>query len=406
MIFDVRRNEMDCIVVVAVQRQFCFIAPGLHKPNRRVGGQFMTELTRQLPTQATKKPTNENASSSNTSCSRLAKGFSGRLSLVIVNAIVIAGTFLLLPTFLRPAFAAHQTSGQALDQCSIAIVTREAVGSAHICDPKTVRSLAREGHVFEQNQMGMTSMLAMGPGYDPHEALKWFERAARNGYAPAQVNLAVMYINGWGTTPNFGVALQWLHEADKQGYPRADYNLGILYMQGQGVPKDMAEAVRYFRKGAEAGDTSAQTNLGYMYDQGAGAAKDLQAAVTWYGKAAESGNALAQNNLADLYLRGEGVPQDDAKAFRLFQQAAAQGQTSARIKLGYMYANGRGTTKDLATAYSWIAAASIAGDGRGTDLMRALESQLTSDQIAQARENARKLSVEAEAELTAQVLKP
>ena len=157
---------------------------------------------------------------------------------------------------------------QESDRCSIAIVAKQDIVTARICDPKAVRKLAQQGRVFEQNQLGMVSMLAIGPGYDPADALKWFERSASKGYAPAQVNLAVMYINGWGTAPNYGVALRWLHEAANQGYARAYYNLGILYQQGQGVTKDPAEALHYFRKGAEAGDPSAQTNLGYMYDSG------------------------------------------------------------------------------------------------------------------------------------------
>jgi uncharacterized protein len=305
-----------------------------------------------------------------------------------------------------PVLAANPTAGHKADQCSIAILTRQPVGSARICDPKRVRGLAHQGHIFEQNQMGMVSMLAIGPGYDPSEALKWFEQSARKGYAPAQVNLAVMYINGWGTTPNYGAALHWLLEAANQGYARAYYNLGILYQQGQGVARDPSEALRYFRKGADAGDSSAQTNLGYMYDDGIGVAKDMPTAVNWYRKAADSGNAMAQNNLADLYLRGEGVPQDDATAFRLFQQAASQGQSGACIKLGYMYSTGRGTAKDLVTAYSWITVAATSGDARGRDLQRSIESQLSAGQIAQANENAKKLNAEAEAELSARVLQP
>ncbi len=162
------------------------------------------------------------------------------------------------------AFAAKQPA----QQCSLAIVTKQPVGSAQICDAKTVRNLAKQGRVFEQNQLGMVSMLAIGQGYDPAEALMWFQRAAQSAYAPAEVNLAVMYINGWGVGQNYGIALHWLHRAADQGDGRAYYNLGILYLQGNGVPKDAAEAVKYFQKGAEAGDSSAETNLGYMFDQG------------------------------------------------------------------------------------------------------------------------------------------
>ena len=215
-----------------------------------------------------------NLTTKNESLAVLADKIAGKLS------VAILGTLLSMACSL-PALAADHAGDKALDQCSMAIVTRQPVGSARICDARTVRTLAKQGHIFEQNQMGVVSMLAVGPGYDPSQALKWFEQAARKGYAPAQVNLAVMYINGWGTPPNYGAAWQWLHEAANQGYARAYYNLGILYQQGQGVAKDPAEALRYFRKGAEAGDSGAQTNLGYMYDSGIGVARDQQAAVNW-----------------------------------------------------------------------------------------------------------------------------
>jgi TPR repeat protein len=71
-----------------------------------------------------------------------------------------------------------------------------------------------------------------------------------------------------------------------------------------------------------------------------------------------------------------------------------------------MYSAGRGAAKDLATAYSWITAAAISGDARGRDLLRSLESQLSPSQIAQAKENARKLNAETESELSARVLQP
>ena len=178
----------------------------------------------------------------------------GRLGIVSISLLMAC----------IPALAANGAAGQTLDQCSIAIVTKQPVGSVQVCDPKAVRRLAQQGRVFEQNEMGIVSMLALGPGYDPTQALQWFEQSARRGYAPAQVNLAVMYMNGWGTPANYGIALRWLLEAANQRYARAYYNLGILYQQGQGVRQDDAEALRYFRLGAEAGDSSAQNNLGYM----------------------------------------------------------------------------------------------------------------------------------------------
>jgi TPR repeat protein len=318
------------------------------------------------------------------------------------SALWALGGALILAVMVPSSFAANKSA----EQCSLAIVTKQAVGSAQVCDPKTVRNLARNGHVFEQNQLGIVSMLAIGPEYSPEQALQWFERAARNGYAPAQVNLGIMYANGWGTSPNLGAALRWFKEASDHGYARADYNLGLLYMQGRGVPKDYAQARRYFEKGAEGGDSAAQTNLGYLYSEGLGMARDPKTAADWYRKAAEAGNALGENNLADLYLRGEGIAQNDAEAFRLFQQAAQQGHTGARIKLAYMYSTGRGAEKNLETACAWVTAATVAGDDRGRDLLHSIETQLTESQLAGAREKARKLNAESESQLSAKALLP
>lgn len=291
----------------------------------------------------------------------------------------------------NPAAARSHKSPPQNGGCTLAIVARSLSSQGKVCDENTVREMAGSGHVFEQNQMGMASILAIGPDYSIKEAVKWFEKAALNGYAPAQVNLAVMYGNGWGRANNYGAALRWLRAAADQHYPPAYYNLGLLYLQGKGVKRDYAEALKLFRKGAEAGDTNAQTNLGYMYDQGLGLAKDLAAAAEWYRKGATGGNPMAQHNLADMYLRGEGVLQDDDAAFRLFTQAARQGYTGAEIKLGYMYANGRGTSADLEVAYEWLTAASLAGDKRGEDIQQSIQTKLGREQIVRATERARRL---------------
>jgi TPR repeat protein len=55
-------------------------------------------------------------------------------------------------------------------------------------------------------------------------------------------------------------------------------------------------------------------------------------------------------------------------------------------------ADGRGTAKDVETAYAWISAAAFAGDPRGKEILHALEKMLTPEQIAEAREQARRLT--------------
>src|SRR5215469_6362622 len=122
---------------------------------------------------------------------------------------------------------AHNAPGQTQTkgQCSSAVVSRLLGSSAPACDLSVIRSRAKDGHVFEENQLGISSILANGPDFSEKEAMDWFQRAAHKGYAPAQVNLAVMYINGWGTPVNYAAGLHWLTAAADQHFARAYYNL-------------------------------------------------------------------------------------------------------------------------------------------------------------------------------------
>jgi TPR repeat protein len=258
------------------------------------------------------------------------------------------------------------------------------------CDISGLKVSAGEGQVYAQN--GLVSALVLGKGTDIRQARHLFEKAARHGYAPAQVNLAVIYVKGWGTAQNYGAALHLLTAAAKQGHPSAYANLGILYMNGWGVRRDYAEARRYLELAANAGDSGAQSNLGYLYYGGLGVVQDYALAAHWYYLAAQNGYAIGQNNLADLLLRGHGVPQSYQEAFHWFERAAQQGHTGARINLGFLLMNGLGTAKDPVAAYAWILAASKAGDHRGDKYLPLLQDTLDPQELAQATQQAQSLN--------------
>jgi len=246
-------------------------------------------------------------------------------------------------------------------------------------------------NVTVESRAEMETALVLGPGKSLKDARMCFEREAVRGYAPAQVNLAVLYVNGWGTEKNYGAALYWLKEAAKQGQSRAYTNLGLLYLNGWGVARNDEEALKDFRYAAEHGETGAMVNVGYMTENGMGTARDQRAAVEWYRRAADRGDALGQNNLADLYLRGLGVAQNDPLAAEWFQKAAEQGNTGARIKLGFLYMTGRGVAKDPTAAYGWILAGSLAGDHRGDEYLSDLRRQINSEQAETATRHAEEL---------------
>jgi TPR repeat protein len=301
------------------------------------------------------------------------------------------GLVLLAATGSAQQFAAKDAQDTVMSDCLPAASHLPTNPPGTACYSTAIAELEDSSRTFVLNQAGIESALVLGPNRSIEDARWWFQKAAARGSGPAQVNLAVFYLNGWGVPKNYGSALYWLKSAAAQGIPRADTNLGILYLNGWGVHQDYAEARRYFQMAAEHGDSAAMVNLGYVSDEGLGAPENKSAAADWYRKAADGGNPFGQNNLADLYLRGEGVPQNDALAFAWFQKAADQGHTGARIKLGFLYLTGRGVSENAEAAYAWILAASLAGDHRGDEYFAPLKAKLDSAQLARAKQRAREL---------------
>lgn len=311
------------------------------------------------------------------------------------RSVLFAGSSAFLLGALLPASRAQENSAGSAAVCVSPTMIRQMVSdgrSIRVSPPAKSVPTPQQREGAEENESGIALARVPENVRMLEEARRRFERAARKGYAPAQVNLALLSLAGWGTAPNAGTALYWLREAARQEYPLAYFDLGVLYLEGCGVNRDAREAFRYFERGAEAGDPAAEMNLGYLYDEGLGVTQDRAQSAVWYRRAAESGLAEAQYNLADLYLRGEGVPRDEAAAFVLFQKAAQQGHSGARIMLGNMFAEGLGTEKNVQAAYEWILAASLQGDIRDTETLRALERQLSAGQLAESKLRAEQLA--------------
>jgi S1-C subfamily serine protease len=98
----------------------------------------------------------------------------------------------------------------------------------------------------------------------------------------------MMYDNGRGVPKDSAEAVKWYRKAAEQGFAPAQVDLGAMYHNGDGVLKDSAEAVKWFRKAADQGDSSAQSNLGVMYFNGIGVPKDALEGLAWVNIAASA----------------------------------------------------------------------------------------------------------------------
>jgi len=84
-----------------------------------------------------------------------------------------------------------------------------------------------------------------GVARDEKEAAKWYRRAAEQGLAAAQYNLAAMYVIGRGVPQSNAEALKWYRQAADQGDALAQFNLGMRYYEANGVVADPVQAYQW-----------------------------------------------------------------------------------------------------------------------------------------------------------------
>ena len=108
----------------------------------------------------------------------------------------------------------------------------------------------------------------------------------------------MLLAQGRGVARDDAAAVLWYQLAAGQGDAAAQLNLGVLHGNGQGVAQDYAEAVKWYRLAAAQGNDVAQTNLGSRYGNGQGVARDYARAHMWFSLGAEAGNADAAQRLS------------------------------------------------------------------------------------------------------------
>ena len=84
---------------------------------------------------------------------------------------------------------------------------------------------------------------------------------AEQGNVAAQYNLGGMYYTGRGVPQNYAEAARWYQMAAEQGFVYAQLNLGSIYENGIGVPKDYIQAYAWYNIAAAQGDEMAKGNL-------------------------------------------------------------------------------------------------------------------------------------------------
>jgi TPR repeat protein len=271
--------------------------------------------------------------------------------------------------------------------------------SLSLDDLKVLEDKATAGDAEAETILALAYHSAVLLKNDESAALRLLQRAANQGYVPAEESLGIFYATGIGMPqPNRGEALTWYRKAAQHGSVDAATNLATMYATADGVPLDMEAAITWFRKAGEAGGAAAQYNLALIYGRGDGVQRDDQKSLEWlvkaadqdvipalldlayrymhpqdgskpdvpagiqrYQRAAEVGDARAQALLGDIFSNGTLVPADYPQAVKWYRMAADQGQKDGQFGLAARYVLGQGVAIDSTEALRWFKAAADQG---------------------------------------------
>ena len=239
-----------------------------------------------------------------------------------------------------------------------------------------------------QNNLGLAYAEGRAGDRDQAAAVRWFQRAAEQGFPVALKNLGVMYATGAGVNTDAAKAVHYYRRAAELGQAEAQNNLGAILYAGELLPRDLVQAAKWIRLAAEQDFAEAQKNLGLMLAKGDGVDRDPVAAAGWMIRAARAGNSEAQRCLGQMHLAGLGVAADPAAAARWFSLAAGQGDAEAAFQAGRLLANGAGLPRDVITGHYWLSVARFLGHPEAASQLAASEAVMSAAELSTARQAA------------------
>lgn len=192
---------------------------------------------------------------------------------------------------------------------------------------------------------------------------KWkaLQTKARRGDPESQWEVASYYEDGVKDADrnvvvrqNLKNAFVWYQKAAEQGHAAAQVALGVFLSTGTGVALDNEAAIYWTEKAFQSGGAVAAHNMATIYrDMG-----NYRKAFSWYTKAVNAGHVDSTLEIGQCYFYGIGVKQDYAAAVECFQKVATDlaGQVcdadvdDAHHFLGLAYLEGKGVKRNIKKA--------------------------------------------------------
>lgn len=128
------------------------------------------------------------------------------------------------------------------------------------------------------------------------EAMTAWQQVADTGDATASYRIGHLYRQGQGVSyRDFEKAVYWYQRAAGQGYVPAQYEVARIQFEGLLVPRDIDEMMFWLWRAALSGHAESQVMLGAVYEYGEpSVAVNYTLALKWYLVAAKLGKAQLQ----------------------------------------------------------------------------------------------------------------
>ncbi len=181
---------------------------------------------------------------------------------------------------------------------------------------------------------------------DPEKALKYYLPIAEKGNVEVMKLVSLVYTLAYDDDEN---ALKWRAKAAEATGKLEDIK---EVAENYSMNDDFENSVIWYKKAAELGDIEALYNIGIEYERMDDS--DPAEVTYWFEKAIAAGYTEAEVTVAFRCLSGETYKKDENKAFKLFSKHAELGDDMALYGLGLCYRRGAGVSKDDKKAFEYF----------------------------------------------------
>jgi TPR repeat protein len=239
---------------------------------------------------------------------------------------------------------------------------------------------ARLGSVDAQLKLAETYDNDKNRYYDTKKSFKYYQMAADKDSPHAKYKLAIMYLDGRGTSQNLIQAYYLFKESSNLGYGNAIdiFNIPIDYSKTRNI--DYEKVAAMFITVCNKNIDSLECNIGHLYTKGFkfirgstlySFTENPKLKKAWYERAASKGIPLALYELGTSHENKSKKAQikDFSEAIDYFQRAYTNGSSDAAYKLATMYLNGYGVSQNLGKAFTLLHEASDQGHKEAYEIL-------------------------------------